>query len=859
MTTLLERDEAVNAATAYLADAAAGHGRLVYVGGEAGVGKTTFLEAVAATSGAHVAIGWCDGSATPPPLAPLVDMLPDLPSGTWPDDASRSQVFAHVLAALRDPPGGTPYLLVIEDAHWADEATLDLVRHLARRIHACRALVMVSYRPEDTTAGDGLRVLLGDTATATGTRRIDLSPLTVDGVAKLAAEHGATVPADVSELYAVTGGNPFFVTEALAAAGEVPQTVRDAVLARVSRLDETGQRALELVALAGSRAEADLVGDLLQAGLTALDEPLARGLLRRSGRDVLFRHELARRAVAGEVPAGRAVHLHRRLLAALQERGADPARLAHHADAAGDGSAVLQHARAAAASAAVLGAHREASRQYERALRHADDLPPEDRAQLFWDLGYEYYLTSRIEESIETVGRARELWDSLGDSLRVGDAWRCQSRLQWFAGRNEEAREDADRAVDLLEGTGSVEQAMALSNRAGLAMLATRLAPTREWGARTLAVLDALPPGVDQDEVRVHALNNLGTIEVTAGDFDAGHRMLEDSLAGARAANLQEHAARAYCNLASTAVAQRRHGDARRWLDEGITYCTDRDLDSWTTYLTAVRCRLHLDRGEEAEARADAAAVMRGSNSAVGSLEPLLVVAQLDVRTGTGSADEAFARAVEMSEGMKEAQRVGPTAAARCEAAWIIGNEAAVAAIAAEAWEHVKDVDCPWHRGQVATWLPADVDAGLPLAPPYVLERAGSWAEAATYWQGVESPFEQALALARSGDQELLTQAVRLFDRLGTTAAGARARSMLHALGAPVPRATRASTHPHGLTPREQEVLELVARGLGDGAIAETLVISRRTAEHHVAAILGKVGVRSRRDLEMGGAGASSG
>ena len=862
--TLLERDEQLRAAAAYLADAASGHGRLVYVGGEAGVGKTMFLEGVLSGAEARTAVGWCDGSATPPPLDPLTDMLPALPAGTWPTDASRGEVFANLLGALRDPPDHTPYLLVVEDAHWADEATLDLVRHLARRIHACRALVMVSYRPEDTTAGDGLRVLLGDTATATGTRRIDLSPLSADGVATLAAEHGEDDAVAAAELYAVTGGNPFFVTEALAAPGTLPQTVCDAVLARVSRLDETGQRALELVALAGVRAEADLVGGLLRGGLAALDDPLARGLLRTSGDDVLFRHELARQAVLGEVPAGRAVHLHRRLLAALGDRGADPARMAHHAEAAGDGAAVLVHARAAAASAAELGAHREASRQYERALRHADDLPVADRAQLLWDLGYEYYLTSRIEESIEAVARARGLWESLGDSLRVGDAWRCQSRLHWFAGRNEDAGEDADRAVELLDGTGSVEQALALSNRAGLSMLSTRLAPTREWSARALAVLDALPEeaqGEDarQDEVRVHALNNLGTIEVVAGDFEEGQRMLEESLAGSRAANLQEHAARAYCNIGSTAVAQRRHADAMRWLDEGITWCTDRDLDSWTAYLLALRCRSHLTRGEEAEARADAAAVMRGANSPVGLLDPLLVVAQLDVRTGSGSGGEAFARATEMAEAMQEAQRIGPTTAARCEAAWISGDAEATEAIATDAWAHVKDVDCPWTRGQVATWLPGDVDAGLPLAPPYVLERAGRWADAAVCWKGLDSPFEEALALARSGDPELLAGAVRLFDRQGATAAAARARAMLQARGAPVPRATRASSPPHGLTAREQEVLELVVRGLGDAAIAETLVISRRTAEHHVAAILGKVGVRSRRDLAMGGGGATSG
>ena len=205
----------------YLDEAAAGHGRLVYVSGEAGIGKTTFVSAAIgeADGRAKVAVGGCDGAATPAPLGPLTDMLPSLPDGLWPDGASRQDVFARLVDALRAPPRDEPYLLVIEDAHWADEATLDLMRHLARRIHGCRALVLVTYRPEDAATGGGLRILLGDTASANGTRRIDLSALSPAAVATLVRERARAFPSDpvtdARRLHEVTGGNAFFVTEVL--------------------------------------------------------------------------------------------------------------------------------------------------------------------------------------------------------------------------------------------------------------------------------------------------------------------------------------------------------------------------------------------------------------------------------------------------------------------------------------------------------------------------------------------------------------------------------------------------------------------------------------------------------------------
>jgi predicted ATPase len=353
---LLERETQLRAVAGYLAEAAYGHGRMVFVAGEAGIGKTTFVGQLLADAAraAKVAYGACDGSATPAPLGPLVEMLPQLPAGVWPPDATRQDVFARVIASLRQPRQREPYLLVIEDAHWADEATLDLIRHLSRRIHGCRALVLVTYRPEDTTPTHPLRIVLGDAATATGTRRLDLPALSRTAVRTLAEEHARTHPdaavTDVERLYRVTGGNAFFVTEALSAgAAEVPTTVRDAVLSRTARLSRPAQHVMVVVALVGARAEVSLLEAVLGDGLAEIDEPLEHELLLMSQDEVYFRHELARLAVAEQVPAFRRISIHRQILAALRDRSAtgvpvDHARMAHHAEAAADSEAVLAYA-----------------------------------------------------------------------------------------------------------------------------------------------------------------------------------------------------------------------------------------------------------------------------------------------------------------------------------------------------------------------------------------------------------------------------------------------------------------------------------------------------------------------------------
>jgi AAA ATPase domain len=490
---LLEREAQLASLGEYAGEARDGDGRMVLVAGEAGVGKTALVEqAQRNLPAASWYWGACDGLFTPRPLGPLFDIAAKL-GGELLElcraDAPREDLFGALLRQVSEP--GELRVLVVEDIHWADEATIDLLRFLGRRIRDATVLLIVTYRDDGLSATDPLRIALGDLATQRSVRRVGLAPLSAGGVQALAGEAGL----DSAALYRLTGGNPFYVTEVVQSGlAELPASARDAVLARVTRLGPGAREVLDAAALIGTRVEIPLLASVTAGPPSAADELLASGLLTGDGVAVSFRHEIVRMAVAGAVPPLRNVFTHARILGALRDRGCDDdARLAFHAEGAGDGPAVLRHAPAAARRAAALGAHREAAAQFERALRFAGGLDPATAAGLYDGLAAELGLLDRWQDAAGALEQALGRWRQAGDRRSEGATLRRFSRTLWRLCRGQEALATAEAAVSLLEPLGpSAELAWAYVN---LGSRRPRPSPSR-WACPRCSARRSTPTAV---------------------------------------------------------------------------------------------------------------------------------------------------------------------------------------------------------------------------------------------------------------------------------------------------------------------------------------------------------------------------
>lgn len=840
---LVERDDVLALLDEQL-DRATGRGRVVLVAGEAGNGKTTLVEAWASAHTDDVALlrGACDGSATPRPLGPFLDAIPGLATT---DDADRTALIRTTEAALRTATDRTP-VLVIEDLHWADEASLDLVRGLAVRLDAVPALIVVTFRSDEVEPGTPLATVIGDLVTRSDIVRIDLEPLSLAGVRALAVSAGSGL--DAGALFRRTGGNAFHTTEILASTGdELPPSVRDAVRARVARLSPEARQSLDVVALAGHRAEPELLVHVLGELADAVDQAVRRGVLVDAADGIRFRHEIARTAVVDDIAPMRRIALHRAILRWLQSGpgDADPARVAHHADSAGEHDIAFAASVQAARQSARLSAHRQAVQQYLRALRVAPQ-DAEDRVLLLEELSYEQYLTGQMDDAITSRAQALAVHDAHGDRSGIISGHRWLSRLQWFNANGPAAHEHARRAVELLTPDDrDHEAAMALSNMAQLAMLGSDLEGAQTWGNRALE----LAREIGADDIASHALNNIGTAEWVAR-VPGGREKVIESLDLALRGDFQEHAARAYTNIVSTALETTDFAATEAFLEPALDYCRDRDLDSWLLYIDGYQALIRLQQCRFDDALAGANRVLAASNAtAVSRASALVALGVVQLRTGDPAALDTLAEARGLAQGSEELQRLDPVARAEAEVAWMRGADAPDLLLRTYALSLT--AGSPGRREQLALWVWrfGRLDAPLDDAEaPVSLDFAGRPLEAAGAWAAAGCPFDQALSLAATGEVADLEHAVRVLLDVGATATAAWLASRIAALGGRVPRPRRSATreHPGGLTAREAEVLDLLVDGRTNAEIADVLTISRRTAEAHVAALLAKLGVSTR-------------
>ncbi|HEX5621382.1 MAG TPA: AAA family ATPase, partial [Solirubrobacteraceae bacterium] len=687
---LIERDSLV----AQLGDAWREGGRLLFIAGEAGVGKTALVRAFTADVDGRVLLGACDRLITPAPLGPLVDIAAAVDgalAATIDEGRHPRDVALALLDELRDGA-----ICVIEDVHWADEATLDVVRILGRRVGTTPSLVLVTFRDDEPVDTHPLRRVLGELASVAAVERMQVPPLSLEAVRDLATTHGA----DGDAVYALTRGNPFYISELLASGGEaLPATVRDAVLARTATLSPRARELLEGIALEPARAELWLLDAAFPDVADAVDECVEAGVLEAAAGTVAFRHELARLAVASTVPPRRRQELHAAILRALEGRAVDSSRLAHHADGAGNAEAVLRHGRAAAERGAQTGAHREAAAQYERVLRHAGDMQPGDRAELLSAYAFEAQTSGSYDAAMAALNEAIELHRAAGDLLRTGAALARLAGPSIVVGRNAEAEAASRAAIEVLETLPpGPELAMAYASEALVQMIRRDTALAVSSGEKAAA----LAREFDTPETLAFALNAIGSALITAGDIDRGAAVLEESMGVANAHGLEQRISHGYVNLGSALGEMYELERAEPVLREGIAYQEDHDIES--TYTRAWLAAVLMYRGRWADAAVIAGHLLAGPAPAVSRIGAAVALGRLRARRGDPGVADALDDALALAQAGGHLQRLGQAHAARAEAAWLGGRHEDMLAEARAIFPLAVEKRHPWFTGELAYW-----------------------------------------------------------------------------------------------------------------------------------------------------------
>lgn len=842
---LLERDRELAVLWTALDLAVRGQGSGIAIAGDSGYGKSTLIETLCRdATDLRILRAQCDPLDTPRPLGPFRDLrqldLAGVAPGAdvlLPDFCERM----HAALALE------PTVLVVEDLHWVDAASVEVLRFLARRIESMPVALIVSYRDREIDPRHAARRLLGDISSLDGLTQLALRPLSVESVGRLLEGTGL----DPVRVHAVTGGNPFFAAEVAKEPDlPLPHSVRDAVLAHTSEVTSSDFEVLQLIATAPDRLD-DRALPLLGVDLPTLRRLDATSLLSRVDGGIVFRHQLARQAIESTIPPGGGPQLHAVLLDALERvELRDAAVLSHHAVGARDGARATRYARQAGEDAARAGAHTEAVAFFTTALEHLDPQDSRDRAGLLLQLSYQQYMTSDLIEAIENVRATFTLWERADDAAGLAAAHEAVALYEYYSARRRQAETHSGRAAEIaVAPSAGLALGTARALQGYLAMMRSEIEQAREFFAEATQV-------ASEHHDALLSLKS-GLFRVTTElvcEEDGARSSLLEHIDAARDSGWDELASTGYSQIANLDVEHGRFRAAEELLQLSIPFTVERDIPICRHWQTAVRSRLHLHQGHWSAALEDADDVLSSDGMPLAKLWPHLVNVLVPLRRGElvdpFALDEIWALADRIDEPLRRLAVL----TALAEMSWMNGTpDQRITKGVTYVAELTAQPGAGWGAGQLAVWLRRlDLPAAATdrLAEPFRLSLDGRHVEAARWWKHAGDPFAEAMSWADSADPDDRARGIKQLDALGAVGTADRHRVAMRSEGyAAVPQRPRASTraNPAGLTNRQLDVARLVARGLSNAEIAARLYISPKTADHHVSAILAKFGLPTRR------------
>ena len=851
-----------------LAGVGSSGGKVVLVRGEAGIGKSALVRNVVEKhrDEAFVLFGSCDDLLTPQPLGAFWEIAREETALFRPlEMGDRRAVMGNLLDFLSRRL--RPTVLVIEDTQWADEATLDVIKYLGRRIAQTSGLLLLTYRDGEVDHDHPLRQVIG------GLPPEVLVRIHLDGLSRRAvADLAGTADHEIDEILALTDGNPLFVTEVLASGVEnVPTSIQDSVLARAAKLSPEAREVLDLASVIPREAERSLITSILSPEREHLAECSRQGLLRIGDSGVSFRHELTRRSIEAALDNQDRRRLNQLVLNDLAGR-ADPARLVHHAHEADDVDSIIEYAPRAARAAMAIESHREAAAHFRLLEPYLDRIDDNERASIVDDWARtEYYLTS--SESAHILARALALHRSTGNDLALARALTFAVRVNEITGRPDSAEDASREAITILEShPPSADLAAAVSQRAWL----MKMRGDRPRAVETAERAIRLAEKIGDELSSINALITKGHMTLLWGDPNGFH-MLEEARSRAEHAGYPFEESLALMDMAGIATEHRdleRAGDlSQRARDTAARYEIEINENAAIAHYARV-----LDwRGEWAKAEdtatdaagAHLAKVMdrngegpKAEDAATGALGHALFYSQLVAgqvlgpllaRQGRPGARTILSSIWQRADAGDEMLNLLPSAAGLAEYMWLRGErDAALTSRFIDMLEDTRRLAFPWSAGWLAFWLWALgelSEAPDGIAEPYRLVMEGRPTEAAAIWDAKGIPYERGLALMH-GDEKARLEALEVFETLGATAVAAKLRGALRAEGVGVPRGRGRETRRHaaGLTARQAEVLELLDDGLSNTEIADRLFVSPRTIETHVSAVLTKLDASTREE-----------